>query len=282
MDTERSRRLFSLDGKTAALTGGGGVLCGAIAGGYAAAGATVYLLDINDEQTRAQAARLVRDTGGAVKALHCNVLDRASIEQARDTILDEAGKVDVLVNGAGGNHPDATTKMDEGITFADLPEAAFRRVFDLNLMGTVLCSQVFGRTMAKQGSGCIINISSMSGITPLTRVPAYSAAKAAVVNFTQWLAVDLAQNFSTKVRVNAIAPGFFHTQQNHFLLYRKTDGGEELSKRGEAIIAATPLATFGTPEDLVGAAVWLASDSARFVTGAVIAIDGGFSAYSGV
>ncbi|MBN1916606.1 MAG: SDR family oxidoreductase [Verrucomicrobia bacterium] len=282
MDTERSHRLFSLDGKVAALTGGGGVLCGAIAGGYAAAGATVYLLDISDEPTSAQAKRLAAETGGTVRALHCNVLERGSVEQVRDAILGEAGRLDVLVNGAGGNHPDATTKTDEGFTFADLSEAAFRRVFDLNFMGTVLCSQVFGRTMADRQSGCIINISSMSGITPLTRIPAYSAAKAAVVNFTQWLAVDLAQNFSTKIRVNAIAPGFFHTQQNHFLLYKKTDGGEALSKRGEAIVAATPLATFGTPDDLVGAAVWLASDAARFVTGAVIAIDGGFSAYAGV
>jgi len=282
MKSQQPQDLFSLEGRVAVLTGGGGVLCGAIAAGYASAGAAVYLLDINDEQTRAQAARLEAETGGAVKALHCNVLDRTSIEQVRGAILDEAGKIDILVNGAGGNHPDATTKQAEGVTFADLPETAFRRVFDLNFIGTVLCSQVFGRAMADNGSGCIINISSMSGITPLTRIPAYSAAKAAVINFTRWLAVDLAQNYSPRVRVNAIAPGFFHTAQNHFLLYTEKQGKEELSERGRAIVAATPQATFGTPEDLVGAAIWLASDSARFVTGTVVAIDGGFSAYSGV
>jgi NAD(P)-dependent dehydrogenase (short-subunit alcohol dehydrogenase family) len=278
-----AQNLFSLDGKVALLTGGGGVLCGAIARGYALAGAHVYLLDINDEQTKAQAARLRKETGkDDVVPLHCDVLDRASIETALGEVVARSGRVDVLVNGAGGNHPDATTKPEQGVTFADLPAEAFRRVFDLNLIGTVLCSQVFGRAMAGQGSGCIINISSMSGLTPLTRIPAYSAAKAAVINFTQWLAVDLARNHSTRIRVNTIAPGFFHTAQNHFLLYTEKGGKEELSERGKAIIAATPQATFGTPDDLVGAAVWLASDSAAFVTGAVIAVDGGFSAFSGV
>lgn len=283
MTYETPKDLFSLDGKVAALTGGGGVLCGAIARGYALAGARVYLLDINDEQTSAQAVRLCEETGcDRISAMHCDVLDRASIEQARDAILDEAGQVDVLVNGAGGNHPDVTTKPDEDVTFFDLPMEAFRKVLDLNMVGTVLCSQVFGKSMATAGCGTIINISSMSGITPLTRIPAYSAAKAAVINFTQWLAVDLAHNHSTAIRVNTIAPGFFHTAQNHFLLYAEKDGKEDLSERGKAIIAATPQAAFGTPEDLVGAAVWLASDSAAFVTGAVIAVDGGFSAFSGV
>jgi NAD(P)-dependent dehydrogenase (short-subunit alcohol dehydrogenase family) len=283
MGNQGTGKLFSLDGKVAALTGGGGVLCGAIAAGYAAAGASVYLLDISDEQTQREADRLKKETGRRdVVALHCDVLDRASIEKVCGEIGARSGRIDVLVNGAGGNHPAATTKPDEGVTFADLPEEAFRRVFDLNMMGTVLCSQVFGRAMADQGSGSIINIASMSGITPLTRIPAYSAAKAAVINFTRWLAVDLAQNFSPRIRVNAIAPGFFDTAQNHFLLYEDRGGEEVLTARGKAIVAATPQGTFGRPEDLVGAATWLASDAAAFVTGAVIAIDGGFSAFSGV
>jgi len=277
------RDSFSLDGKVAALTGGGGVLCGAIAAGYARAGAAVYLLDINDEQPRGQAPRL-RDATGKddIVSVHCDVLDRGSIETALGQIVSRSGRVDILVNGAGGNHPGATTKMDEGVTFFDLSVEAFRRVFDLNIVGTVLCSQVFGKALADQGSGSIINIASMSGITPLTRIPAYSAAKAAVINFTQWLAVDVAQNFSGKVRINAIAPGFFDTKQNHFLLYREQDGEDVLTERGKAIVAATPQGAFGKPEDLVGAAVWLASAASSFVTGTVVAIDGGFSAFSGV
>jgi len=283
MANSGAEEMFSLKGKVAALTGGAGVLCGAIAEGYARAGATVYLLDINEEQARAQAEKLRKATRAKeIIPLHCDVLDKAGIEKARDEIIRRSGRIDILVNGAGGNHPSATTKPDEGITFADLPEEAFRRVFDLNFIGTVLCSQVFGRAMADQGSGSIINIASMSGITPLTRIPAYSAAKAAVINFSRWLAVDLAQNFSPKIRVNAIAPGFFDTPQNHFLLYREQDGKEVLTERGKAIVAATPQGAFGKPQDLVGAATWLASDSAAFVTGAVICIDGGFSAFSGV
>ncbi len=283
MEHRSLQDIFTLEGKAAALTGGGGVLCGAIAGGYAAAGANVYLLDIDDQQAREQAEALKKRTGkSGITPLHCDVLDRGSIEKALDEIIRRSGRIDILVNGAGGNDPAATTKPEEGVTFADLPEEAFRRVFDLNLTGTVLCSQVFGRTMAEQGAGCIINIASLSGITPLTRIPAYSAAKAAVVNFTRWLAVDLAQNFSAKIRVNAIAPGFFDTPQNHFLLYEEQGGEEVLTERGRVIIAATPQGAFGKPEDLVGAARWLASESAAFVTGAVIAVDGGFSAFSGV
>jgi NAD(P)-dependent dehydrogenase (short-subunit alcohol dehydrogenase family) len=283
MTPKRSTDIFSLAGRVAALTGGGGVLCGAIAAGYARAGTSVFLLDIDEARTRDQAERLCAETGSkSIEPLHCDVLDRASIEAVLGEIVGRAGRIDILVNGAGGNHPKATTNPADGVTFADLPEDAFRRVFELNLMGTVLCSQVFGKTMAEQAAGCIINIASMAGITPLTRVPAYSAAKAAVISFTQWLAVDLAQNASPKIRVNAIAPGFFDTAQNHFLLYAEKGGEEQLTDRGKTIIAATPQGAFGEPEDLVGAAIWLASDSAAFVTGAVIPIDGGFSAFSGV
>ncbi len=280
---KRGTDTFSLAGKAAALTGGGGVLCGAIAAGYARAGASVFLLDIDEERTRQQAERLRAEAGSEnITPLRCDVLDRASIEAALGEIVERAGRVDILVNGAGGNHPKATTNPAEGVTFADLPEDAFRRVFDLNLMGTVLCSQVFGKAMAEQGAGCIVNIASMAGMTPLTRIPAYSAAKAAVINFTQWLAVDMAQNASPKIRINAIAPGFFDTAQNHFLLFAEKGGKEVLTDRGKTIIGATPQGVFGKPEDLVGVAIWLASDSAAFVTGAVIPVDGGFSAFAGV
>lgn len=275
--------MFSLKEKVAAITGGGGILCGAIARGYLAAGATVYLLDVDVSKASTKAEMLRKEHPGSnVLPIKCDVIDRECIEEAREGILKHSGKIDILVNGAGGNNPSATTKPGEGVSFFDLPAEGFRKTIDLNFMGTVMCSQVFGRAMADRASGCIINISSMSGITPLTRIPAYSAAKAAVINFTRWLAVDVAENFSTDIRVNSIAPGFFHTAQNHFLLYSEVDDKLELTERGEQIIRATPQARFGYPEDLVGAAIWLASDSASFVTGTVICIDGGFSAYSGV
>ena len=184
----------------------------------------------------------------------------------------------MLVNAAGGNDPKATTSSTQ--KFFDLTPQAMRGVVDLNLMGTVLPCQVFGKMMAERGSGAILNISSMAGIRPLTRIAAYAAAKAAVANFTQWLAVHLAQEYSPNIRVNAIAPGFFLTEQNRFLL---TDGKSgELTERGKAIIAHTPMGRFGNPQDLLGAALWLLSPAASFVTGAVVPIDGGFSAYSGV
>jgi NAD(P)-dependent dehydrogenase (short-subunit alcohol dehydrogenase family) len=186
--------------------------------------------------------------------------------------------VDILINGAGGNKAEATTS--EELSFFDLPADAIRWVFDLNFMGTLLPSQVFGRYMVKQGSGCIINISSMAAFRPLTRTVAYSPAKAAVSNFTQWLAVHISQNYSDKIRVNAIAPGFFLTEQNRFLLVDERTG--ELTERGQAIIDHTPIGGFGDPQDLIGAVLWLLSDGARFVHGTVIPIDGGFSAFSGV
>lgn len=274
--------LFSLEGRTVLITGGGGELCRAIAAGYLAAEAEVFLLDLDRKKTEEQAVILGGSyPGRVVHLLEGDVLDRKRLEAIRKDILDRTGRIDILVNGAGGNHPEATTDPAGGTTFFDLNEAGFRKTFDLNFMGTVTCCQVFGQAMAEQSAGCVINIASMNALTPLTRIPAYSAAKAAVVNFTRWLAVDMARNVSPVIRVNSIAPGFFHTTQNHFLLYDESDA-EELTERGESIIRNTPQARFGEGKDLAGAAVWLASDSASFVTGSVIIVDGGFSSYAGV
>jgi NAD(P)-dependent dehydrogenase (short-subunit alcohol dehydrogenase family) len=184
----------------------------------------------------------------------------------------------MLINAAGGNHPQATTNDD--VSFFDLPDDALRFVFDLNIVGTILPSQVFGRFMAEQEEGVILNVSSMSAFTPLTRIPGYSAAKAGVSNFTQWLAVYMAQEYSPNIRVNAIAPGFFLTRQNRFLLTDEDKG--ELTERGKQIINHTPMDHFGTPEDLLGAVYWLLSPASAFVTGIVVPVDGGFSAFSGV
>jgi NAD(P)-dependent dehydrogenase (short-subunit alcohol dehydrogenase family) len=186
--------------------------------------------------------------------------------------------VDCLVNGAGGNHPQATTRPD--LSFFDIPEEAFRFVFDLNLLGTIIPCQIFGKQMAEQGDGVILNVSSMSAMRPLTRVVSYSAAKAGVNSFTQWLAVHLAQEYSPRIRVNAIAPGFFLTEQNRFLLTERETG--ELTARGQSIIAHTPMGRFGEPADLLGTMLWLLSPASAFVTGIVVPVDGGFSAFGGV
>ena len=258
------------------ITGGGGVLCSAIAQGLAAAGVVVALLD-RDEGKAKEALDRVKRAGGDGLGLQADVLDRESLEGAAERIVSRYGRVDILVNGAGGNHPKATTSPEN--PFFDLPEESIRFVFDLNFLGTLLPSQVFGRIMADQGEGVILNITSMNAIRPLTRIPAYSAAKAAVANFTQWLAVHLAQNVSTKIRVNAIAPGFFLTDQNRFLL---EDEAGELTARGRRILDHTPMGRFGAPTDLIGTVLWLLSSASAFVHGVVIPIDGGFSAYSGV
>jgi NAD(P)-dependent dehydrogenase (short-subunit alcohol dehydrogenase family) len=206
------------------------------------------------------------------------MLNPETLQQASETIKAEFGKVDILINAAGGNHPSATTSAE--LSFFDLPLDGFRRVSDLNLLGTILPCQVFGRNMAERGEGVILNISSMNALRPLTRIPAYSAAKAAVTNFTQWLAVHMAQNYSPRIRVNAIAPGFFLTEQNRFLMTDKETGAS--TARAQSILAHTPMGRFGAPEDLLGATLWLVSPAASFVTGVVIPIDGGFSAFSGV
>ncbi|MEW6287592.1 MAG: SDR family oxidoreductase [Chloroflexota bacterium] len=265
---------YDFRGRAAVVTGGAGVLGSAICRALVEAGAKVAILDLNPQK----AERLARDLGAGAIGLACNVLDKASVETAAQTVLQTFGRVDILINGAGGNKPQATTSAEQ--SFFDLPADALRWVFDLNLMGTILPSQVFGKIMTQQKSGVILNISSMNAFRPLTRIPAYSAAKAGVSNFTQWLAVHMAQEYSANIRVNAIAPGFFLTEQNRFLLTDKDTG--ELTERGKSILAHTPMNRFGTPDDLLGATMWLLSPAASFVTGVVIPIDGGFSAFSGV
>jgi len=262
--------------RVAVVTGGAGVLCSAIAKGLAQQGITVVLLDLALDKAEA-VAESIRSEGGAGLALRASVLDRSDLEVAAEKILETYGRIDILINGAGGNHPKATTS-DE-MPFFDLPEESVRFVFDLNFLGTLLPSQVFGRVMAETGTGVILNIASMNAFRPLTRIPAYSAAKAAITNFTQWLAVHMAQNVSKDIRVNAIAPGFFLTDQNRFLL--TTESGD-LTPRGSQIIGHTPMGRFGDPEDLVGTVNWLVSPDSSFVHGIVVPIDGGFSAYSGV
>lgn len=264
------------DDRVAVLTGGGGVLCSSIAQGLAEAGLRVVLLDLDEEKARAGVAA-VEAAGGEGLAVRGSVLDREDLEQASEAVLERFGRLDILINGAGGNHPRATTSDER--SFFDLPEEAIRFVFDLNALGTILSCQVFGRVMAEAGEGVILNIASMNAIRPLTRIPAYSAAKAAVANFTQWLAVYLSQNVSPRIRVNAIAPGFFLTQQNRFLL-ETPDGGT--TPRGAQILAHTPMGRFGEPRDLWGTVLWLLSPASEFVHGIVVPIDGGFSAYSGV
>lgn len=269
---------FSLKNKTAVVTGGGGGLGSAIADGLARAGARLALTGLTEDRA-ARAAEQCRKHGCDARAYVLNVLEEPAVRDGAQRILDDFGHVDVLVNCVGGNIAAATTGPDR--SFFETAPAELRAVLDLNLVGGVIqpC-QAFGRAMADNpGGGAIINISSMAADRPLTRVLGYSAAKAAVNNFTKWLAVHLAQEYSPQLRVNAVAPGFFLTEQNRFLLQ---DEAGALTERGKQILAQTPMARFGEPGDLAGAVVWLASDAARFVTGAVIPVDGGFSAYAGV
>ncbi len=267
--------LFRLDGKTALVTGGGGVLGATFARALAEAGATVHISDIRLEAAEANANALRAD-GLDAHARALDVLSRESLEAASA----EIGPLDILLNGAGGNQKAATTSPDN--SFFDLPLDALERVLALNLFGgAILPSQVFGRAMRDKADGAVIlNIASMNALRPLTRIPGYSAAKAAVANFTQWLAVHLAQEYNPKLRVNALAPGFFLTDQNRFLLTDEKTGG--LTPRGQTILAHTPMARFGAPEDLAAATLWLCSPASAFVTGIVLPVDGGFSACSGV
>lgn len=279
---------FDLRGKTAVVTGGGGVLCRSMAGELASRGAKVAVLDLRPEAAQSAADEIAK-AGGKAIGVECNVLERASLEAACAKVLAAFGGVDILINGAGGNNPRATTSREtcqpedlkqavEGMkTFFDLDPESVQLVFSLNFIGTLLPTQVFGRVMAERGGGVILNVSSMNAFRPLTKIPAYSAAKAAISNFTQWLATHFAP---VNVRVNAIAPGFFLTDQNRFLLTDEKTGA--LTPRGNTIIAHTPMGRFGAPEDLNGALVWLVSDASAFVTGVVVPVDGGFSAFSGV
>ncbi len=269
--------LFRVENKVAVVTGGAGALCAAMCRALAEGGVKIAVLDLRQDLAESLASELRTDGAEAI-GLACNVLEKASVEAAAGETLARFGKVDILINGAGGNKPQATTNAEQ--SFFDLPAEAVRWVFDLNLMGTILPSQVFGKIMAAQKEGVILNISSRNAFRPLTRIPAYSAAKAGVSNFTQWLAVHMAQEYSPNIRVNAIAPGFFLTEQNRFLLTDKDTGN--LTSRGQTIINHTPMGRFGAPDDLLGTVFWLLSPASAFVTGIVVPVDGGFSAFSGV
>ena len=277
MDSAYLSDLFSVEGKVIVLTGGGGVLCGAMARGLARLGARVALVDIRPEAAE-QVARDVSDAGGEALPLYGDVTDKATLDPCAEKILERYGSIDALISGAGGNRPEATTTPD--MTFFDLPEASLRSVLDLNFTGTVLSAQVFGKHMAKRGEGAIINIASINAIRPLTKILAYSAGKAAVKNFTEWLAVHISQHYSPEIRVNALAPGFFLTNQNRYLLLDQET--EAPTPRGQTIIDHTPMRRYGDPGDLLSTVVWLLSPGARFVHGMTVVVDGGFSAFSGV
>ena len=277
MNLAELTKQYDFTDRTVVITGGGGVLCGEMACALVGCNANVAILDRDPAMADLVVQRFTGIKGKYLVAKG-DVLDRASMEDAAAEVIRQFGRIDCLINGAGGNNPKATTNPEQ--SFFSLPAESIKFVSDLNLLGTVLPSQIFGRYMAEQKEGIILNVSSMNAFRPLTRIPAYSAAKAAVSNFTQWLAVHMAQEYSPKIRVNAIAPGFFLTNQNRFLLTDKETGG--WTARGKKIIDHTPMGRLGTPEDLLGAVLWLLSPASAFVTGIVLPIDGGFSAYSGV
>jgi NAD(P)-dependent dehydrogenase (short-subunit alcohol dehydrogenase family) len=277
MDFQTATEWYDFSGRTIAITGGAGILGGEMACMLVGCGANVVILDRDPSLADRLMDRLGSGPGCAI-VVYANVLERDTLVEAEKAIRTEFGIVDTLINAAGGNSPKATTGGE--LSFFDLPEDALRFVFDLNIVGTILPSQVFGQGMAERGEGVILNMSSMNALRPLTRIPAYSAAKAGVSNLTQWLAVHMAQEYSTKIRVNAMAPGFFLTDQNRFLLTEGATG--ELTPRGQTIIDHTPMARFGDPEDLLGTVLWLLSPASSFVTGIVVPVDGGFSAFSGV
>ena len=277
-----------LTGKTAVVTGGGGILCSVMAEALAASGAAVAILDLREENAR-RVAEKINASGGRAIGVGANVLDVESLKAAEQVVNKNFGACDILINGAGGNNPRGTTSKEfllkedlagavEGVTtFFDLDPAGVEFVFNLNFLGTLLTTQVFCRSMAAGNGGNVINISSMNAFTPLTKIPAYSGAKAAISNFTQWLAVHFSR---VNIRVNAIAPGFFLTDQNRTLL---TNPDGSLTARGNTILTHTPMGKFGRPEDLTGAILFLLDDEAAgFINGVVLPIDGGFSAFSGV
>lgn len=278
---------MDLKDKTVVITGGGGVLCGMFAKALAKTGAKIAILDLNPDAANSVAAEIEKD-GGIAKGYAANVLDIDIMRGVRDEIAKDFGICDILINGAGGNNPKGTTTKEylfpedvkgaeDIVTFFDLDPAGISFVFNLNFLGTLIPTQVFAKDMAENGGGCIVNISSMNAFCPLTKIPAYSGAKAAVSNFTQWLAVHFSK---VGIRVNAIAPGFFVTNQNRGMLIN-ADGS--YSARAEKIVSQTPMGRFGEPEELIGTLEFLINeDAASFVNGVVIPVDGGFSAYSGV
>ncbi len=275
-----------LKGKVAVVTGGAGVIGKAIVNAMAAAGMKIAIADINEALANEVAAEIAAETGATIIGVEANVLDKVSLEKAREEINAKLGEIDVLINGAGGNHPKATTRVEQmeekdlddlSGTFYGLDPASFDSVFALNFKGTVLPTMVFTIDMLRNQKGVVLNISSMNSFKPLTKIPAYSAAKSSVNNFTQWLAVHLAK---VGIRVNAIAPGFFITNQNRFLVMDEKTGN--YSERGRKIVNNTPMGKFGEPEDLQGTTLFLLSDISSFVTGIVIPVDGGYSAFGGV
>lgn len=268
---------FDIQGKTAVITGGSGILGKGMARALVAAGARVAILGSRTETVEA-AMQELRQEKSDVLGIVGDVCERSSLEHALQQITGAFGAIDILINGAGGNKPAATTSAEQ--SFFELDFQTIENVFNLNFAGTLLASQVFGRGMAERGQGCIVNISSMAALRPLTNVVAYAAAKAAINNFTQWLAVHMAQHYGPHIRVNAIAPGFFLTEQNRFLLTEAETGA--LTPRGQTILNHTPMGRFGTPEDLTGTLLWLVSPASAFVTGIVVPVDGGFSAFGGV
>ncbi len=268
---------FDVRGRTAVITGGSGVLGSVMAHALAKAGVRVAILSLHAASS-AKVVDIIRADGGEAIGIACDVRDRTNLERACTEVLDSFGHIDMLINAAGGNSPQATTSANT--SFFDLDIHAVDSVFGLNFTGTFQSCQIFGHAMAERKQGVIVNIVSMNALRPLTRIPAYSAAKAAVANFTQWLAVHMAQEYSPSIRVNAIAPGFFLTEQNRFLMIDASSG--EPTTRGQAIISHTPMGRLGAPEDLIGTLFWLVSPASTFVTGVVIPVDGGFSSFSGV
>ena len=266
--------IFNLKGKVALITGGGGVLGSNMARVLAQYGVVTIILGLTKEKIEA-VAMSINDTGGTAFFIQANVTNNEELEKVRDTILEKYGRLDILINAAGGNRPGAIISPDNSIYNLELPE--LQKVIDLNIIGTILPSQIFSEVFAKQKSGVIINISSNTAQRPLTRVVGYSAAKAAIDNFTKWLAVELAGKYGEGIRVNAIAPGFFIGEQNRSLLLSPNG---KLTIRGKKIIEHTPMGRFGTPNDMDGALLFLCSDMSKFVTGIIINIDGGFGATS--
>ncbi len=267
---------FDISGQVAVITGAGGIICGVMAREMAKKGAKVALLDLFVENAQ-KIADEINAAGGDAIAVKANVLDRASLEEARDAVVAKYGHIDVLINGAGGNKKQATVSPE--LDFFHLDVDAFKWVFDLNVTGAVLTTMVFGELLAKQGTGNVINIASMATYHPLTNTVAYCGAKAAVANFTEWMATHFNQNYSKNIRVNAIAPGFLLTTQNKFLM-QKEDGTP--TDRGQRVLNKTPMGRYGDPEEMAGPVIWLCSEAASFVNGAVIPVDGGFSSFWGI
>jgi NAD(P)-dependent dehydrogenase (short-subunit alcohol dehydrogenase family) len=277
MDRDNLMAMYDFSGKTFAVTGGAGALGGDVVVALAGCGANVMILDLRLGSVPAIKERL-GERASLVDAAEANVMNRDSLMAAGDAINRRFGPLYGLVNAAGGNSPKAT--VSPTMSFFDIPEEGMRFVLDLNLLGTIMPCQVLAQQMVEKGEGVILNYSSMNAFRPLTNIAAYSASKAGVTNFTAWLAVHMAQNYSGKIRVNAIAPGFFIGEQNRFLLIDKETGG--LTARGNKILEHTPMGRFGVPEDLLGTVLWLLSPASSFVTGITVPVDGGFSAYAGV